>query len=452
MLRALLLAPLAFSFNVWASVFIRKDDAHVLLHRSRRANAGFFEEIKKGNLERECVEEICDFEEAHEVFEDDALTKQFWITYSGREPCLDNPCQNNGTCIYMEKSYQCQCLEGFEGKYCQEAFEDTLKCLYVNGGCEHFCNGTGARHRCECAEGYALGDNGKECIAQVEYPCGKIPLLSVNQPVQPKVRIVGGSQCPKGHCPWQVLLEHEGHSLCGGVIVHQEWVITAAHCVDKRESTHLRVIAGEHDVLVAEDTEEQVAVAEVIVHERYNVTTGDSDIALLRLQGGMSFSPHVVPVCLPQSDFSRRELAAVRFSTLSGWGGRTTGWNAPPPGPGRPISAVLRRLEVPRIPRPECERSSGVNLTLSMFCAGYMEGPAHSCRGDDGSPLTTMHGRTAFLTGLVAWGRGCTTPGYYGIFTSIDHFLPWLQQHMSAPRPHLTNQTAPSRPGAETLI
>lgn len=56
------------------SVFLRRDDANSVLRRSRRANSGFLEEVKGGNLERECIEEVCDYEEAREVFEDDDLT------------------------------------------------------------------------------------------------------------------------------------------------------------------------------------------------------------------------------------------------------------------------------------------------------------------------------------------------------------------------------------------
>ncbi|KAG7463527.1 hypothetical protein MATL_G00177520 [Megalops atlanticus] len=431
MLLAILCVTLAFSYHVSAGVFIKKDDAHVLLHRSRRANTGFLEEMKQGNLERECIEEICNYEEAREVFEDDAKTRAFWMDYKGRDPCLANPCLNNGTCIYMAKSYECVCPDGFEGKYCQEVFEDTLKCLYMNGGCQHFCNGTGVRRRCECTEGYALGDDGKECVAQVQYPCGSIPLL--NKTTQMQVRVVAGNHCPKGHCPWQVLLEYKGRSLCGGVIVHPDWVITAAHCVDKRESTDLRVVAGEHDLQVEEGTEQRIPVAQVIAHEQYDAASGDSDIALLRLQEPVALSPHAVPVCLPRRDFSERELAAVRFSSVSGWGSLTEGGNAPPPGPPRPPSHVLRWLAVPRIPSAECALSSGVNLTRNMFCAGYLEGTQESCRGDDGSPMVTRFHDTAFLTGVVGWGRGCARPGYYGIYTKVDNFLDWLQDHMSAP-------------------
>lgn len=62
------------SFLSSAAVFVRRDDANAVLQRWRRANTGFLEELKQGNLERECLEEICDYEEAREVFEDDDTT------------------------------------------------------------------------------------------------------------------------------------------------------------------------------------------------------------------------------------------------------------------------------------------------------------------------------------------------------------------------------------------
>uniref|UniRef100_A0A803T345 Gla domain-containing protein n=1 Tax=Anolis carolinensis TaxID=28377 RepID=A0A803T345_ANOCA len=47
---------------------------HNVLVRYKRHNSGFLEEIRQGNLERECIEEVCDYEEAREVFEDDKKT------------------------------------------------------------------------------------------------------------------------------------------------------------------------------------------------------------------------------------------------------------------------------------------------------------------------------------------------------------------------------------------
>lgn len=57
-----------------SAVFVEKHEAASVLRRWRRANSGFLEEVKQGNLERECIEEICDYEEAREVFEDDQQT------------------------------------------------------------------------------------------------------------------------------------------------------------------------------------------------------------------------------------------------------------------------------------------------------------------------------------------------------------------------------------------
>lgn len=66
------------SMFLWLpAVFVEKDDANAVLRRWRRANSGFLEEMKQGNLERECIEEICDYEEAREVFEDDDKTVSF---------------------------------------------------------------------------------------------------------------------------------------------------------------------------------------------------------------------------------------------------------------------------------------------------------------------------------------------------------------------------------------
>lgn len=55
-------------------MFVERREANAVLRRWRRANSGYLEEVKQGNLERECVEEICNYEEAREVFENDEAT------------------------------------------------------------------------------------------------------------------------------------------------------------------------------------------------------------------------------------------------------------------------------------------------------------------------------------------------------------------------------------------
>ncbi|KAL4636286.1 coagulation factor VII-like [Arapaima gigas] len=439
-------------------VFLRPSEAHALLPRVRRANWGYLEELKQGNLERECMEELCDYEEAREVFEDDTNTRNHLRCFhlSGSSPCDTKPCLNNGTCVYVNKTYECQCLEGFEGTRCQDAFEDTLRCLYLNGGCEHFCESTGWQHWCECAEGYVLGEDGKKCVPQVQYPCGRIAVsqLKNDETDQPQLRAVGGNHCSRGHCPWQVLLEHKGKSLCGGALIHTEWVVTAAHCLDKTDSKDLQVVAGEYDLWNGEEgSEQRIPVSRAIAHEGYNDTSGDSDIALVRLRRPIAPSPHAVPVCLPRRSLSETELLAVHVSTVSGWGSHTAGGNSwPNAPPSRLASPVLRRLVVPTLSSAECTLNSGVNITSNMFCAGYFQGGSQpSCRGNDGSPHVTQYRDTAFLTGVVGWGKGCAQPGYYMIFTKVSNFLDWLKEKMKLDAAVLHQHEVPLFPTKQNI-
>ncbi|CAN9498313.1 unnamed protein product [Ophioblennius macclurei] len=409
-----------------AAVFMEQHEANSVLHRWRRANTGFLEELKKGNLERECIEEICDYEEAREVFEDDDKTRQFWLTYDRRDPCQVNPCRNNGTCVHIGTSYECQCLEGFEGRYCQTVFEDSLKCLYQNGLCEHFCDGSGSKRRCFCADGYQLGEDGRQCVATVEFPCGQLPPpeSQMDQSAAFDPRVVGSNYCPKGECPWQVLLQFNGRSHCGGALIHPEWVITAAHCLHGDNLQDLTVVAGEVNLDVDDGTEQRIPATMVMLHENYTRLTGDSDVGLVRLQHAVNLSRSALPVCLPTRDFVEQELLRTRYHSVSGWGRRTNGGNSDVTAVA--TSPALRKMSVPLMSNTDCARWSQLKLTDNMLCAGYPEGRQESCRGDDGGPLVTAFGSTHFLTGVVGWGRGCAHPGYYGVYANMAKFVDWV--------------------------
>ncbi|XP_045422640.1 coagulation factor X-like isoform X2 [Lemur catta] len=221
------------------SVFIDRERANNVLVRVRRANS-FLEEMKKGNLERECMEETCSYEEAREVFEDNEKTNEFWNKYKDGDQCERSPCQNQGLCTDGLGEYTCTCLEGFEGKNC-ELFTRKL-CSLDNGDCDQFCREEQNSVVCSCAGGYTLGDDGKSCISTEPFPCGKLTLgrrkrsapqdtpettvtewsvlddlyptenpldlLDLNKTYSEEdgsdlVRIVGGRDCKEGECPWQ---------------------------------------------------------------------------------------------------------------------------------------------------------------------------------------------------------------------------------------------------------
>uniref|UniRef100_A0AC11E440 Coagulation factor X n=1 Tax=Ovis aries TaxID=9940 RepID=A0AC11E440_SHEEP len=437
-------------------LFLPRDQAHRVLQRARRANS-FLEEMKQGNLERECREEACSFEEAREVFEDKEKTDEFWSIYKDGDQCEDHPCLNHGHCKDGIGDYTCTCAEGFEGKNCE--FYTRELCSVDNGGCDQFCREERSEVRCSCARGYVLGDDSKSCVSTEPFPCGKftqgrsrrwaidsgeleqydpgdlgptessLHLLGLNR-TEPSagedgsqlVRIVGGRDCAEGECPWQALLvNEENEGFCGGTILSEFYVLTAAHCLHQAKRFTVRV--GDRNT-GQEDGNEMVHEVEMSVkHGRFVKETYDFDIAVLRLKTPIQFRQNVAPACLPEKDWAEATLMTQKTGIVSGFG-RTHE-------KGRP-SSTLKMLEVPYVDRNACKLSSSFSITPNMFCAGYDAQPEDACQGDSGGPHVTRFRDTYFVTGIVSWGEGCARKGKFGVYTKVSNFLKWIDKIMRA--------------------
>ncbi|XP_072440843.1 coagulation factor X-like [Chiloscyllium punctatum] len=433
-----------------APVFVTHEKANNLLARQRRANS-FLEEIKEGNVERECIEERCSKEEVREIFEDDRRTDEYWNKYVDGDQCESNPCRNGGICRDNVNRYDCQCPKGYHGSNCE--IDVPQLCNLDNGGCQHFCKVQREQARCSCANDFVLHANKKSCIPQVPYPCGTViknrvrrsdfdgdsvlvnstaPTDSTvsnstsDQPTEPShndnpadqiVRIVGGQECPLGQCPWQVLLVDEnGKGFCGGTILTETLVVTAAHCLN--ETATITAVVGEFNVREDEHTEQRLEVEAVIAHPHFQRRNYDNDIAVLQLKEPMQFNQNVVPICLPQKDFANKVLMNSANALVSGWGHVVYhGMSAD----------KLQRIMVPYIDRTECVESSRHQVSPNMFCAGYKNKSKDACQGDSGGPHVTEHKNTWFLTGIVSWGEGCAQQGKYGIYTKVSRYLSWLK-------------------------
>ncbi len=158
-------------------------------------------------------------------------------------------------------------------------------------------------------------------------PCGDRPIELLRSS-----RIVGGKDAFYGEAPWQALIKESRffglwkYNKCGGVLIHHNWVITAAHCNSGLFGS-LQVILGEHNL----KTEEMVAtddssfvesklvirkVKRIIVHPKYQPSTLENDLALIELDGSVQFERHIQPICLPEKGDQFIDAEAY----VSGWG------------------------------------------------------------------------------------------------------------------------------------
>ncbi|XP_062872080.1 acrosin [Trichomycterus rosablanca] len=251
--------------------------------------------------------------------------------------------------------------------------------------------------------------------------CGQRPL--VGPPGES--RVVGGHFALKGAWPWQVSIQRMSRHFCGGSILNHHWILTAAHCFDKktnRDTSRLQVLAGLHSQSKRDTVVQHRSVGQITVHEEYDMTSFNSDAALLYVTHPLNFTAHVQPVCTLQNETEEKGL---NFSScyVSGWGSTVF--------KGKLVD-TLRDSEVELIDTIMCNQRDWYrgHITENMLCAGKESGKVDTCQGDSGGPLSCYSEDTErfYLYGITSHGSDCGTLRKPGVYTRASRYSAWINE------------------------
>ncbi|KAL7644494.1 UNVERIFIED_CONTAM: hypothetical protein RMT77_005326 [Armadillidium vulgare] len=241
-------------------------------------------------------------------------------------------------------------------------------------------------------------------------------------------KIVGGRTIRRLDSPWLVSLQLREKGIqkhnCGGVVISEDLVLTAAHCFRNHGKNSYVVRVGEFDLEANEPSQEDFFIEKLFVHDDFDTKVEfNNDFAVIKIAKrsgrGIRLGSSIQPVCLPSFDDDYFSLTNCK---ITGWG--TTNEQAEPIPERRPRAGAVHIY-----PMSTCTGETGYSMheiTSGMFCAGRMDGSVDTCTGDSGGPLTCEVNGQHILYGITSWGKGCGRKGQPGMYTKVTKYLRWL--------------------------
>ncbi len=288
-------------------------------------------------------------------------------------------------------------------------------------------------------------------------------------------KVVGGQPAANGAWPWQVAFILGGQPIstdsqfCGGSMVMDRWVLTAAHCVHMADEAGngADLAPGDFDILVGtnllDGSGDRVPVEAVFTYPSYSVNDFDYDIALVKLARAPTSAYRTVEV--PDATYGDILREPGITTVVTGWGLQA----------GAVPSSQLMQAQIQMLDRDMCNQvlmdgraeeavegfafavnmmnvpeekayalwdeimaAAPMPMSENMICSGTYEGGKSSCNGDSGGPLVVPLDNGKYIqAGIVSWGlsdssgRGCPEMAQFSAYTDVSRFVPWLNEVIS---------------------
>uniref|UniRef100_A0A182NXS5 Peptidase S1 domain-containing protein n=1 Tax=Anopheles dirus TaxID=7168 RepID=A0A182NXS5_9DIPT len=266
-------------------------------------------------------------------------------------------------------------------------------------------------------------------IDQFDHYWSRLPAeLQILRHARPSGRIVNGDEAVPGQFPYQIALLSTfsgGSGLCGGSILTNNYILTAAHCVvdgGGALATQGTAILGAHDRTVEEPTQQRIGFVQagVAVHPSYNPTLIRNDIATVRLSTPAVFNARVQPIHLPALSDSRTFAGLV--GTASGFG-RTS--DALPE-----ASPVVMYTRNPVMTNAACIAAWNILLVSDQNVCLDATGGRSVCNGDSGGPLTVQDDGGSLEIGIASFvsAQGCAS-GIPSVWVRVSFYRDFIAQN-----------------------
>ncbi|XP_037301715.1 trypsin, alkaline C-like [Manduca sexta] len=230
-------------------------------------------------------------------------------------------------------------------------------------------------------------------------------------------RIVGGSITTIEQYPEIVALLFSQFGIlysqaCGGTILNNRSILTAAHCPAGDRVSRWRARIGSTR---SNSGGIVYNFNSFIIHPNYNRRTLDNDIGIMRTSSPIVYNAGARPGSIAGPNYA---LADNQIVWAAGWGATSYGGSS---------SAQLRHVQIWTVNQATCRSryaSIGRTVTDNMLCSGWLDvGGRDQCQGDSGGPL--YHNRV--VVGVCSWGRRCALAEFPGVNARVTRFSNWIQ-------------------------